>query len=100
MNSIHVGDLIRTNYGTGPFIVCSIVHFACTCPEYSDECEYGDEAPRSRPHLHLKVRRPDDVKCSWLNGYDPKTLKSVWNEDELIVISRAAQTELAFGVPS
>jgi hypothetical protein len=81
---VHVGDVVKTNYGTGPYRVEEVSEL-CTCPSYLSELN-GDGAP-SRPHVHLVLTKVDDTKKRkaryWLNGYDPATLQSVWSNDRI-----------------
>ena len=84
---LEVGDVVETNYGTGPYAILQIIR-GCTCPEYLAKLEFGDEAPLSPPHLHLVVRGLTDHhkgKRFYLNGYDEDTLRSVWGDDRLIL---------------
>jgi len=91
------GDIVRTNYGTGPYRICHITR-GCVCSSYVD-CINNMEKP-SKPHVHLMVRSLDPIGSkmpSYLNGYDEGTLRSVWNDtDELIVLppDRPIQTSL------
>lgn len=82
------GMVVKTNYGTGPYRLTEVIR-GCTCPAYLDEIEM-DDPPSSSPHLHLICQRlgahPRESPC-YLNGYDEETLKSIWNEDYLIVIN-------------
>lgn len=104
--SVSVGDLlrpgaiIRTSYGTGPYVV-EHVSGPCRCPEYLD---WLDSAGRdvgmpggpkpSDKHFHLVVRhahhpeptrkRPG-VQC-YLNGYRPDGT-SVWCDDRIEAVT-------------
>lgn len=81
---VHVGDVVKTNYGTGPYRV-EEVSGLCTCPSYQSELE--DDGTLSRPHVHLVLTKVGDTKKRkaryWLNGYDPATLQSVWSDDRI-----------------
>ena len=82
-----VGSVVRTNYGTGPYVVRRVLR-GCVCPRGQDElnCPPGERPPLSRPHMHLIVRKAGDRFNSYLNGYDEETLKSVWDDDRLEVV--------------
>jgi hypothetical protein len=51
----------------------------CTCPEYLDELEMDDDAPRTPPHIHMTCIKPGGPKRNkfYLGGYDEETLESV-----------------------
>jgi hypothetical protein len=87
---------VRTNYNTGPY---EIVHITrnCTCPEYLDSINMLDP-PASRPHIHLTCCAPGNPRnMYWLNGYDEETLRSIWSDDRLYVVSpRAIFKQLLF----
>lgn len=95
---IQVGDVVRTNYGTGPYRVDHVVR-GCTCPDYIDEIGFPDDAPPSRPHLHL-------VCTGWVGsdhneglefyiaGYDEDTLESVWLPGDKIEVIGQATAQL------
>ena len=88
---LEVGDIIKTNYSTGPYTILQIER-GCTCPKYLDEIEstFENPAPPSKPHIHLVVLGMCDHhkgRKYWLNGYDDDTLKSVWNDDYLIPVT-------------
>lgn len=103
--SVSVGDLlrpgaiIRTNYGTGPYVV-EHVSGPCRCPEYLDCLDHGGHwnvglpgGPKpSEKHFHLTVRPSDPGhlvnrrrKTMWLNGYRPDGT-SVWCEDRIELV--------------
>jgi hypothetical protein len=50
---VQLGAYVRTNYGTGPYLIEEI-EGPCTCPSFQRHLA-GDERP-SRPHFHLTVR--------------------------------------------
>lgn len=96
---LEVGALIRTNYGTGPYVVES-VDGPCDCPEYVRSLD-GDNSP-SEPHYHLTVRDADRPAGhgrrkmtggqSYLGGYRPDG-SSVWSRDRIELLE-AVQARL------
>lgn len=84
MSRYRVGMRIRTNYGTGPYVVTKITE-GCNCPNFLDNLNLGEKAPKSPPHAHLVCKRADvnDKSLYYLNGYD-ENLHSVWSNDYLI----------------
>lgn len=81
---LEVGDIIGTNYDTGPYQIIDIER-GCTCQEYVRSLD-GDETP-STPHMHLTVKGLIDHhagKTYWLNGYDENTLQNVWRPSDRI----------------
>jgi len=88
--SLQVGDVIRTSYGTGPYRVVEILR-GCTCPSYLNQIERDDEAPASRPHVHMECRLVGREKEGpfTVSGYDDETLKSVWNGDRIEIVGQA-----------
>lgn len=94
---LQVGDVVVTNYGTGPFLVTEI-HGPCACPEYLRHIN-GDDTP-SEPHFHLVCSRDNGTGTAWLNGYRLDG-SCVWSDDRLTVIGsrgsrrpRAVQMDL------
>lgn len=94
---LQVGDVVITNYGTGPFLVTEI-HGPCACPEYLRHIN-GDDTP-SEPHFHLVCSRDNGTGTAWLNGYRLDG-SCVWSDDRLTVIGsrgsrrpRAVQMDL------
>ncbi|WP_227461691.1 hypothetical protein [Cupriavidus pauculus] len=83
---IREGARVRTNYGTGPYIVHSISG-PCACPAYLRSIN-GDHRP-SPPHFHFVVRPDNDARArdSYLNGF---TLdgRSVWSKDRVLDASQ------------
>ena len=81
---LEVGDIVKTNYGTGPYDISHILR-DCTCPKYLDSIEM-ENPPASKPHIHLTCRDPENPRrLYWLNGYDERTLKSVWSPDDCLI---------------
>lgn len=88
---VFVGDIVRTNYGTGPYEVID-VDGPCTCPEYIREIE-GDETP-SPEHYHITCRGLTERYHGgkfWLNGYVLRgsRILNVWNRNDEIFIVKA-----------
>ena len=84
---LEVGDIVKTNYGTGPYRILKICR-GCTCPSPADELNMINP-PGSAPHMHLVCARLGDDPHSpkfYLNGFDEKTLKSVWSSDYLQIV--------------
>lgn len=76
---IEIGQILRTNYGTGPYRVERITR-GCTCKAPLD---FNDEGPDMPAHVHLVVRGTEDEQphnrgeIFHLGWYDEETLKSV-----------------------
>ena len=86
---LEVGDIIKTNYGTGPYVIKSIMR-NCTGPAPLDEINL-DNPPESLPHIHLVLEGG-----FYLSGYDEATLKSVWDHDFLIYCGQKSQVQTTF----
>jgi hypothetical protein len=84
---IQVGDIIKTSYGTGPFIVLSVLR-NCTCPNFVKTLN-GDNSP-SKPHIHAEMMDMNGRKGYGIGGYDDSTepAKSVWNPDTVSTIGK------------
>jgi len=95
---IKIGDRFRTNYGYGTYIVTQIKR-GCTCPEYVRSLD-GDDSP-SPPHVHIVCREnPPRFESHkdrdfYVNGYDEETLRSVWNDDYLILLPPESGDQLS-----
>lgn len=79
---LQVGCEVRTNYGTGPYIVEKITG-PCNCPK---TFRVESEEP-SEDHYHLFCSGRDGGGRKgkfYLNGYTLEG-KSVWNNDELSI---------------
>lgn len=79
---LQVGCEVRTNYGTGPYIVEKITG-PCNCPKYLPI--FNEEPSPDHYHLVCKGRDGGGRKGTfYLNGY---TLEgnSVWDDSELII---------------
>lgn len=97
-NRLSIGDVVQTNYGTGPYRVIDIKR-GCTCQNYLDALEFGgDEAPRSASHMHLTCvtsstptqKRYRGRELRWLNGFVETSdgrIVSVWSDDELCIVA-------------
>ena len=97
--TIQPGAIVRTSYGTGPYIVLSVEH-DCTCACYLDQINMSDPPP-SPPHMHLAcavVGDPDRTEQCWLGGYVDSgngRLRSIWSDDEVFIDGMApGQMEL------
>ena len=76
------GLIVRTSYGTGPYVITQVLGPSVE-PGFFAKLN-GDNTP-SKPHYYLTVR-PVGVKSNsdcYLNGYDENG-NSVWNNDRLI----------------
>lgn len=78
--------LVKTSYNSGPYIVESVSE-KCDCPSFLDSLDKGDEAPKSKPHVHIRCNRVGGRKNEfyYLNGYDEE-LNCVWSNDRLILL--------------
>ena len=87
MSRFYIGQIVRTNYNTGPYRIVKISEER-TDPGFFDMMKLGDKAPKSKPHRNLTVKhvehKPWDkhTPC-YLNGYD-ENLNNVWSSDRLI----------------
>ena len=88
---VGVGQVLSTNYGSGPYRVTA-VRGPCTCPEYYDRINrtLDHPAPASIPHYHLVCKNLDgrDRRKKWLNGYAlaiDGEHRNVWSDDQLIL---------------
>lgn len=82
MGRVYRGMVVRTNYGTGPYVVTDFIK-GCNCPSFLDTLEFGKDAPQSRPHYHILCKKVGERGQFHLNGYD-ENLNSVWDNDRLI----------------
>lgn len=86
MRRIEVGQILKTNYDTGPYRVVSIDR-NCTCEDPVD----WDKHIVLPPHLHMRLKSiaadHNFGEDAWLNFYDEETLRSVRNDgkDRLIL---------------
>lgn len=82
---IRVGQVVRTSYGTGPYIIRNISGER-TDPSFIDSLNLQEKAPRSLPHRNFEVSPLSDPKNKgyFLNGYD-ENLRSVWTDDYLVI---------------
>jgi hypothetical protein len=68
------GEIIRTSYGTGPFVITDI-YGPCNCPAYLDENNNGNAAKETDEHYHLTCQAVTDEGViinetpSYLNHY-------------------------------
>lgn len=63
-----VGAIVHTNYGTGPYIIQSIMT-GCTCGDYISKLS---GCPKERePHIHITCKDADGKRRnqSYLGGY-------------------------------
>ena len=86
MSRFYIGQIVRTNYNTGPYRIVKLSQ-AHTDPGFYDMMTLGDTATKSRPHRNLTVqyvgRNGDKHTPCYLNGYD-ENLNNVWSNDRLI----------------
>lgn len=106
---IEVGDIVRTNYGTGPYRVVTVARDCC-CASYLDALDHMGKGkpPASPPHFHLVLV---DADCpigkeppqrgtwrgySWLNGFAEVGGRylNVWRDDEIFVEGRTPGVQL------
>lgn len=82
---VHVGQVVRTSYGTGPYIIRDIGE-EITEPSFIDLLNLREKTPRSLPHRNFTVSPLLDPKKKgfYLNGYD-ENLRSVWSDDYLVI---------------
>jgi hypothetical protein len=82
---IQVGDIIKTSYGTGPFVVLSVLR-GCTCAEFVRRIN-GDDSP-SEPHMHADLMDMNGRKGYGIGGYDDtvEPARNVWRNDTVSVI--------------
>lgn len=88
ISTIKVGDIIRTNYNTGPYRVVSVCG-PFTEPSFVDSLNMGKDAPKSPPHFSYVCEQLDSKRRNpfYLNGYDGVTHKNVWrNSDRIITL--------------
>lgn len=85
ISTIKVGDIICTNYGTGPYEVID-VKGPFTTPSFLDQLNLREKAPMSPPHFSYTCKRVGSKKREkyYLNGYDGGTHKNVWCDDRII----------------
>lgn len=89
------GAIVRTNYGTGPFRIKSVLG-PCTCPRYSDFCSHVDKPSPAHFHLVCDSAEDDDRRPQgpfYLNGYRDDG-SCVWSGDRLIFEGVAKGTQL------
>lgn len=100
MLHIEVGQLLKTNYGTGPYRVERIVRNCVSCYDPMDVFDEGELLP---PHDHFDVRYVTEDhnknKIGYLNYFDGNTLRSVrrGDRDRLLLLEthNVLQTSLA-----
>jgi hypothetical protein len=90
-----VGDIIETNYQTGPYRVVDIQR-GWTCPSYLEELNSGGrELPPAPAHLQVTCVKPDAEDRAgnhyWLNRYleEKGRIRSVDTPDEIFVVGKA-----------
>ena len=94
MMKLRMGDMVKTNYGTGPYRIRYIKR-NCTCPDYLDDINAGcGKAPPRKPHIHLTCTNPDGNGSFWLGGYDEVTLIHCNGRDHLTILQRDSPVQL------
>jgi hypothetical protein len=90
-----VGDVIKTNYETGPYRVVDIQR-GCTCPSYVEHLNSGfKELPPAPEHMHLTLVKSEEEDRTknhyWLNRYleEKGRIRSVDTPDEIFVVGKA-----------
>jgi len=92
---LEVGMVVKTNYDTGPYQIRRIIR-NCDCPNPIEEINNPSGARKSKRHIHLTCRHvnnPNKRDYAYLNGFDEKTLKSVWGNDRLILCEGGATAD-------
>lgn len=87
MGRYHIGMVVRTSYGTGPYEITGVIG-NCTCPSFLDVLEYGsrrETPPPSKPHFHLTCKGLGDKQSKYLNGYDENG-NSVYSGNDRIIV--------------
>lgn len=100
MRRIEIGQKLKTSYGSGPYVVLSIVR-GCTCTHILDEIECIEKP--LPPHVHMELRGVSDDHNKGerfqIGYYDESTLKSVAPRihDKIILLENIVpiQTTLA-----
>lgn len=100
MARIEVGQILKTNYGTGPYRVESIVR---NCVDCHDPLDFFDEGAKLPAHIHMTLRSigkdHNEGSVAYLNYYDEETLRNVRknDRDRLILLANLepVQTTLA-----
>jgi len=77
----YVGEIVRTNYETGPYRITRISE-PCCCPRYSDAINMRNP-PASKAHFHLTCELLNKKGHFHLHGFLP-TGENVWDNDRLI----------------
>ena len=90
-----VGDIIETNYNTGPYRIVEITR-GCTCASYLDTLNnMGEELPPDPEHIHLTLTNPNEPDNKnnryWINRYleENGRFVSADNDDEVFVVGKA-----------
>lgn len=92
MPRLEPGMIIKTNYGTGPYVIKQITR-GCTCAHILSEINMANPACLP-PHLHLTLTDLDGSGKFYLNYYDEETLLCLgppcWDGsiDEIIILPR------------
>jgi len=93
MPIVQKGNIVRTNYGTGPYLITHVSN-PCTCPACMKHLD-GDDSPSER-HYHMTCCDPRNTADKyWLNGYRLDGT-SVWSSDrvDVVGVGRNIQMEL------
>ena len=77
-----IGEIVRTNYGTGPYRIAHISE-PCCCSGYIDDSINKHGIHASKLHFHLTCEFINKKGICYLNGFLP-TGENIWNKDRLI----------------
>jgi hypothetical protein len=74
---ISPGDIVKTSYGTGPFLVTRVIR-NCTCVHIHDRTN-GNDIPLPR-HIHIDCDDMNGKSGYGINYYDDSQIpaRSVW----------------------
>lgn len=99
MRRIEIGQVLKTNYETGPFRITSVTR-NCTCEEPVDWHRHITLPA----HLHMRARYVtgdhNDGSEAWLGFYDEETLRSVLpgSSDRLILCENPAPVQATLSI--
>jgi hypothetical protein len=79
------GDIVRTSYGTGPFLVTRVLR-DCTCAHFVNRIN-GNDTPLPR-HIHIECDDMNGKSGYGLGYYDDSTnpARSVYKLDDYVEV--------------